>query len=43
MHSEDGDQDTEIASRFGIWPTLAGAALASGLIWLMFSLADGFA
>ena len=43
MHTEDGDDDTELAGRYGVWPTIAGVLFAGGLIWLMFALADGFA
>jgi len=28
---------------FGIWPTIAGFAVALLIFWLMFSLATGFA
>jgi len=43
MHSEDGDEDLAIASRFGLWPTVAGALFGAALIWFMFAMADGFA
>jgi hypothetical protein len=43
MHSEDGDEDLQIASRYGIWPTIAGFLFGAGIIWFMFAFADGFA
>lgn len=30
------------SKKFGIWPTLAGLALAACITWLMFHLATGF-
>lgn len=37
-----GDEDKDIASYYGIWPTLVGLALAAGIMVFMFALADGF-
>jgi len=44
MHSEDGDEDLKhLPNYYGPAPVVIGLAFAAGLIWLMFSLADGFA
>ena len=43
MHSEDGEEDLKISNYYGIAPTIAGILFAAGLVWLMFTLADGFA
>lgn len=43
MHSEDGEEDLKISAYYGALPTIAGALFAGGVIWFMFSLADGFA
>ena len=44
MHSEDGEEDLAgTSARYGVLPTIVGIALAGGLIWFMFELADGFA
>jgi len=38
-----GNQRTDEVYRYGHWSWILGMALAGGLIWLMFTLADGFA
>ena len=45
MQTEDGDDEglSQIAGRYGPLPTIVGALFAAGLIWFMFTLADGFA
>ena len=43
MHSEDGEEDLKISAYYGVMPTIAGVLFAVVLIWLMFTLADGFA
>ncbi|MDH3666217.1 MAG: hypothetical protein OEN23_04725 [Paracoccaceae bacterium] len=44
MHSEDGEEDLRgIGAYYGVAPAIAGALFAAGLIWFMFTLADGFA
>lgn len=43
MHSEDGEEDLKISNYYGILPAVVGILFAGGLIWFMFSLADGFA
>lgn len=37
-----GDEDKDIASYYGVWPTLVGLALAAAITIFMFALADGF-
>ena len=44
MHSEDGDEDTQSLSNFyGLWPGVLGVLFGLGVIWFMFTFADGFA
>ncbi|MEM7060774.1 MAG: hypothetical protein AAF557_24605 [Pseudomonadota bacterium] len=44
MHTEDGEEDLKSTSGYyGPLPTFAGILIAGGLIWFMFTLADGFA
>ena len=43
MHSEDGEEDLKISNYYGVAPAIFGVLFAGGLIWFMFSLADGFA
>ena len=44
MHTEDGDDESGPASNYyGVWPTIVGLAVAGGLTWFMFRMADGFA
>lgn len=43
MHSEDGDEDVEHVSKYyGLAPGIVGIAFGFLLMWLMFTLADGF-
>ena len=43
MHSEDGEEDLKVSNYYGPLPMIVGFLFAGGLIWFMFSLADGFA
>ena len=43
MHSEDGEEDLKISNYYGVAPAIVGVLFAAGLIWFLFSLADGFA
>jgi hypothetical protein len=44
MHDEEGEEDLgNVSAYYGVLPTIAGILFAGGLIWFMFTLADGFA
>lgn len=36
------DEDRNIASYYGVWPTVIGLLFGGGLTLFMFMLADGF-
>lgn len=43
MHNDDSDEERGVSNYYGVAPVIAGVLFAGGLIWFMFTLADGFA
>ena len=36
------EDDRDIATYYGVWPTIVGFLLGAGMMVFMFALADGF-